>query len=137
MRIGALLRIEVERAFKSRMFWLMLLLGIVITGIEFVIAPLRYSKDIIGTFDGSIGNTINTVFNSWFFSLQKNAIPLRQLYIMIMPLMAVFAYGYSAVSDLSFPNCFRKLSQMTASYKSHRFPPRSFSAMLSAPIHRN
>ena len=90
MRIGALLRIEVERAFKSRMFWLMLLLGIVITGIEFVIAPLRYSKDIIGTFDGSIGNTINTVFNSWFFSLQKNAIPLRQLYIMIMPLMAVF-----------------------------------------------
>ena len=51
MRIGALLRIEVERAFKSRMFWLMLLLGIVITGIEFVIAPLRYSKDIIGTFD--------------------------------------------------------------------------------------
>ena len=48
MRIGALLRIEVERAFKSRMFWLMLLLGIVITGIEFVIAPLRYSKDIIG-----------------------------------------------------------------------------------------
>lgn len=100
MRIGALLRIEVERAFKSRMFWLMLLLGIVITGIEFVIAPLRYSKDIIGTFDGSIGNTINTVFNSWFFSLQKNAIPLRQLYIMIMPLMAVFAYGYSAVSDI-------------------------------------
>ena len=100
MRIGALLRIEVERAFKSRMFWLMLLLGIVITGIEFVIAPLRYSKDIIGTFDGSIGNTINTVFNSWFFSLQKNAIPLRQLYIMIMPLMAVFAYVYSAVSDI-------------------------------------
>ena len=100
MRIGALLRIEVERAFKSRMFWLMLLLGIVITGIEFVIAPLRYSKDIRGTFDGSIGNTINTVFNSWFFSLQKNAIPLRQLYIMIMPLMAVFAYGYSAVSDI-------------------------------------
>ncbi len=100
MRIGALLRIEVERAFKSRMFWLMLLLGIVITGIEFVIATLRYSKDIIGTFDGSIGNTINTVFNSWFFSLQKNAIPLRQLYIMIMPLMAVFAYGYSAVSDI-------------------------------------
>ena len=83
MRIGALLRIEVERAFKSRMFWLMLLFGIVITGIEFVIAPLRYSKDIIGTFDGSIGNTINTVFNSWFFSLQKNAIPLRQLYIII------------------------------------------------------
>ena len=36
MRIVALLRIEVERAFKSRMFWLMLLLGIVITGIEFV-----------------------------------------------------------------------------------------------------
>ena len=100
MRIGALLRIEVERAFKSRMFWLMLLLGIIITGIEFVIAPLRYSKDIIGAFDGSIGNTINTVFNSWFFSLQKNAIPLRQLYIMIMPLMAVFAYGYSAVSDI-------------------------------------
>lgn len=100
MRIGALLRIEVERAFKSRMFWLMLLLGIVITGIEFVIAPLKYSKDIIGAFDGSIGNTINTVFNSWFFSLQKNAIPLRQLYIMIMPLMAVFAYGYSAVSDI-------------------------------------
>ena len=99
MMIGALLRIEVERAFKSRMFWLMLLLGIIITGIEFVIAPLRYSKDIIGTFDGSIGNTINTVFNSWFFSLQKNAIPLRQLYIMIMPLMAVFAYGYSAVPD--------------------------------------
>ena len=52
MRIGALLRIEVERAFKSRMFWLMLLLGIIITGIEFVIAPLRYSKDIIGAFDG-------------------------------------------------------------------------------------
>ena len=100
MRIGALLRIEVERAFKSRMFWLMLLLGIIITGIEFVIAPLRYSKDIIGAFDGNIGNTINTVFNSWFFSLQKNAIPLRQLYIMIMPLMAVFAYGYSAVSDI-------------------------------------
>ena len=100
MMIGALLRIEVERAFKSRMFWLMLLLGIIITGIEFVIAPLRYSKDIIGAFDGSIGNTINTVFNSWFFSLQKNAIPLRQLYIMIMPLMAVFAYGYSAVSDI-------------------------------------
>ena len=63
-------------------------------------SPLRYSKDIIGAFDGSIGNTINTVFNSWFFSLQKNAIPLRQLYIMIMPLMAVFAYGYSAVSDI-------------------------------------
>lgn len=46
MRIGALLRIEVERAFKSRMFWLMLLLGIVITGIEFVIAPLRYNRYI-------------------------------------------------------------------------------------------
>ena len=42
MRIGALLRIEVERAFKSRMFWLMLLLGIVITGIEFVMTALFF-----------------------------------------------------------------------------------------------
>lgn len=75
MMIGALLRIEVERAFKSRMFWLMLLLGIIITGIEFVIAPLRYSKDIIGAFDGSIGNTINTVFNSWFSHCRKMQFP--------------------------------------------------------------
>ncbi len=99
-KIHILFVIELERAFRSRMFWLMLLTGIVITGIEFIVAPLKYSNNIIGSFDGNIGNTINTVFNSWFFSLEKSAIPLRQLYIMIMPLMATFAYGFSAVSDI-------------------------------------
>lgn len=100
IKLGKMLKIECERAFKGNMFWIVLMLGIVITGIEFVLAPLKYSRDIIGTFDGSIGNTINTVFNSWFFSLEKSAIPLRQLYILIMPLMATFAYSSSAVSDI-------------------------------------
>ena len=99
-KLCSMLKIEAERALRSRMLWAVLATGILITGTEFVMSPLKYSKDIIGGFDGSVNNVINTVFNSWFFSLDRNAVVLRQLYVMVMPLMAVFAYSGSAVSDI-------------------------------------
>lgn len=95
-----LIRIELERMLRNKMFLGILFIGILITMIEFFLVPMKNSLDIIGKYNGNVNDTISTVFNSWFFSLNYKAIPLRKLYVMIMPLLATFAYCGSYISDI-------------------------------------
>ena len=94
-----LILIEFNRVKRDKMMWFSLALGMLIALVQFIIGPLAASKDIISGFNGSVNSTINTVFNSWMFSLSRYALPARKLYVMIMPLLAAFAYSISLDSD--------------------------------------
>ena len=95
-----LILIELDRVKNNKMMWFSLMLGMVIAIVEFIIGPLASSKNIISGFNGNVNSTIKTVFNTWMFSLDYRALPIRKLYVMIMPLLATFAYSTSIVSDI-------------------------------------
>lgn len=94
-----LLLIEMNRMLRSKMMWFSLGIGMLIAFAAFLSGPLPASRDITRGFNGGVNNTIRTVFNSWLFSLNYWVFPIRKLYVMIMPLLAAFAYSTSLVKD--------------------------------------
>lgn len=93
-----LLKLEFERAFRSRGMTAALICGYAIAIIQFVCVPLANSHDILRFFDGSNLTYPYTVFGSWLG--MDDTHPWDLMYRYLIPLLAVLPFGATYFSDI-------------------------------------
>lgn len=91
------IKLEFERAFRSRGMTLSLIIGYSIAVIHFIKYVLPKSQNILRFFDGMHYSYLASVFNTW---LGIDVIsPWLNIYMTIFPILAVLPYGASWFED--------------------------------------
>jgi ABC-type transport system involved in multi-copper enzyme maturation permease subunit len=92
-----LLKIEFERAFRSRELLISLIIGLIITIVQFVVVVLPVSNHILTFFEGSAISYPRSVFNWWV--AVDGLHPYLRIYLTIFPLLAAIPYASTYFSD--------------------------------------
>jgi len=96
----ALIKIEFERAFRSKGLLISLIVGFSVAIIQFVVIVFPASKHILTYFDGSINTYPNSVF-SWWIGVDGFH-PYLRIYLTIFPLLAAIPYATSYFEDRKY-----------------------------------
>ena len=93
-----LLKIEFERAFRSKTFCLAISIGMIIVVLQIANVVFPASKNILGGFNSSVATYPKGVFDNW---IGMDVIhPYRTIYLTIFPLLAALPYGASFFYDI-------------------------------------
>lgn len=92
-----MLKIEIERAFRSRGMTLALILGYALALVQFVLVVFPASKNILQFFDGTVMTYPYSVFNKWMAMDDRH--PWNAVYMTLFPVLAVLPYGASWLDD--------------------------------------
>lgn len=95
--MGKILKIEMERAFRSLGMTLALSLGYALALVQFVLVVLPASDNILQFFDGTVLTYPCSVFNKWMAMDDRH--PWNAVYMTLFPVLAVLPYGASWLDD--------------------------------------
>jgi len=93
----ALLKVEFERAFRSRGLLLSLMVGFILAVVQFIVVVIPRSKNILEYFHGNASTYPYSVFNSWFG--MDDTHPYLIIYMTIFPILATLPYAVSYFED--------------------------------------
>ncbi|MGN0327627.1 MAG: hypothetical protein ACI4D4_01470 [Lachnospira sp.] len=93
-----LLKIEFERAFRSKTFGLAISIGLIIVALQIINVVVPASKNILAGFNASVASYPQSVFENWIGMDITH--PYRTIYLTIFPLLATLSYGSSYFSDI-------------------------------------
>lgn len=92
-----LIKIEFERAFRSKGLLISLIVGAAIAIIQFAVVVFPVSRNILEFFDGSVNTYPRSVFKWW---MGVDSIhPYLRIYVIIFPLLAAIPYASSYFED--------------------------------------
>lgn len=92
-----ILKIELERAYRSRTMTAALGIGYLIAIIQFIKVVFPRTQSVLGYFDGTVITYPYSVFNAWLGMDDVN--PWLSIYLMIFPILAALPYGASWFED--------------------------------------
>lgn len=93
-----ILKIELERAFRSRGMTLALLIGCAIVILHSIFVVYPRACNITEWYHGLGNENIHSVFDSWF--LVEHFSPYRSIFIHILPILSTLPYGVTYFSDI-------------------------------------
>ena len=95
-----LIKIELERALRSKGLLISLIVGFAIAITQFVVVVFPVSKHILAFFDGSANTYPRSVFNWWIGV--DGLHPYLRIYLTIFPLLAAIPYASSYFEDRKY-----------------------------------
>ena len=94
----AVLKIEFQRLFRSVTFYISLGIGLILTMTQFVMVGLQESMHILDAYSPKGISEPSGVFSS-YFGMAGPPLVYRQIYYLILPILAVFAYATTFCAD--------------------------------------
>lgn len=94
----AVLKIEFQRLFRSVTFYISLGIGLILTMTQFVMVGLQESMHILDAYSPKGISEPYGVFSS-YFGMAGPPLVYRQIYYLILPILAVFAYATTFCAD--------------------------------------
>ena len=93
-----LIKMEFKRVFHSKMFYLSLGIGLLITTLQWIEVGLPMAVNIV---DGYIPSEVSTPYSAFesFFGLAGPPLVYRQIYYTIAPILAVMAHAVTLCGD--------------------------------------
>ncbi len=92
------LKIEFQRLFRSVTFYISLGIGLILTMTQFVMVGLQESMHILDAYSPKGISEPYGVFSS-YFGMAGPPLVYRQIYYLILPILAVFAYATTFCAD--------------------------------------
>ena len=98
MNVKKLIKMEFKRVFHSKMFYLSLGIGLLITTLQWIEVGLPMAVNIV---DGYIPSEVSTPYSAFesFFGLAGPPLVYRQIYYTIAPILAVMAHAVTLCGD--------------------------------------
>lgn len=98
MNVKELIKMEFKRVFHSKMFYLSLGIGLLITTLQWIEVGLPMAANIV---DGYIPSEVSTPYSAFesFFGLAGPPLVYRQIYYTIAPILAVMAHAVTLCGD--------------------------------------
>ena len=98
MNVKELIKMEFKRVFHSKMFYLSLGIGLLITTLQWIEVGLPMAVNIV---DGYIPSEVSTPYSAFesFFGLAGPPLVYRQIYYTIAPILAVMAHAVTLCGD--------------------------------------
>lgn len=90
------LRLEMERAFRSKGLTLALLIGYTIVIIHAIKVVYPYSQDILKWYSGGT-SSIEIVYKEWFAA--ECMTPYRSIYLYLLPILSTLPFGVTYFTD--------------------------------------
>ena len=94
----AVLKIEFQRLFRSVTFYISMGIGLILTMTQFVMVGLQESMHILDAYSPKGISEPYGVFSS-YFGMAGPPLVYRQIYYLILPILAVFAYATTFCAD--------------------------------------
>ena len=94
----AVLKIEFQRLFRSVTFYISLGIGLILTMTQFVMVGLQESMHILDAYSPKGISEPSGVFSS-YFGMAGPPLVYRQIYYLILPILAGFAYATTFCAD--------------------------------------
>lgn len=95
--MGRVIKIELERAFRSKGMTLALLIGYAIVVIHAIKVVYPTSNMILQWYDGSAHTNIHTIYDTSF--LMEHNTPYREIFIYLLPILATLPFGITYLTD--------------------------------------
>ncbi len=96
--MSKMIKMEFERAFRSKTMTISLLVGLAIVLVQYFFVSFPYRNDILTYYSGSVGTYPISAFKLW---IELDSVhPYLSIYLTLFPFLAVLPYGLSYFFDL-------------------------------------